>query len=87
MTVHSADGVFAIRRGPWKWIEGAPAKGAEAPRARADEFHAQLYNLDQDIAETKDLAAAQADELNKLKLLLNQQRDQGSSSKRLSLAQ
>jgi len=87
MIVHSADGVFAIRRGPWKWIEGAPAKGAEAPRARADEFHAQLYNLDQDIAETKDLADAQADELNKLKLLLNQQRDQGSSSKRLSLAE
>ncbi len=24
MIVHSSDGVFAIRKGPWKWIEGVP---------------------------------------------------------------
>jgi arylsulfatase A-like enzyme len=87
LIVHSADGVFAIRRGPWKWIEGAPAKGAEAPRARADEFHTQLYNLEQDLTETKDLAATQTAELEGLKALLNQQRDQGFSSQRRSLAE
>jgi len=87
MIVHSADGVFAIRKGPWKWIEGAPAKGAQAPRARAEEFHSQLYNLEQDVAETKDLAAAQTAELEGLQALLNQQRDQGFSSKRLLLAE
>ncbi len=30
MIVHSNDGVFAIRKGPWKWIEGVPVKGDQS---------------------------------------------------------
>ena len=26
MIVHSSDGVFAVRKGPWKWIEGVPVE-------------------------------------------------------------
>ncbi len=54
MVLHSADGVFAIRKGPWKWIEGKPAK-PKPPAMRKDEFQPQLYNLANDIAETADV--------------------------------
>jgi arylsulfatase A-like enzyme len=59
MIVHSADGVFAIRRGPWKYIEGIPADDIKpgVRKTRADEFRAQLYNLQDDPAETKDVSA------------------------------
>ncbi len=44
--VHSADGVFAIRKGPWKWIEGVAAAGQNADsQNRKDNFEPQLYNL------------------------------------------
>lgn len=85
MIVHGADGNFAIRQGAWKWIEGKLPAGNPEVRARAEQFHSQLYNLEQDLAETKDLAAAEPDELSRLAALLNQQRAQGFSSKRLSL--
>jgi len=76
MIVHSADGVFAVRRGPWKWIEGKPAK-PKPPKMRIDEFHPQLYNLAYDLAETedaqKDNPAVAAD----LQALLDRCRDAG----------
>jgi arylsulfatase A len=78
MIVHSADGVFAIRRGEWKWIEGVSAK-PKPPVARKDEFHAQLYNLASDVAESRDLQAAQANVAADLKQLLDQHRQQGHS--------
>lgn len=30
LIVHSADGTFAIRKGPWKWIEGVPVDDISA---------------------------------------------------------
>ncbi len=59
LIVHSADGVFAIRQGPWKWIEGVPADDIKpgVRKARAAEFKAQLYNLQDDPAETRDVSA------------------------------
>lgn len=44
MVLHSADGVFAVRQGPWKWIEGNAAK-PDVQGRRAKECHPQLYNL------------------------------------------
>ncbi len=54
---HSADGNFAIRQGPWKWIEGKPHPQTKPGtlRARRAEFKEQLYNLKEDAAETRDV--------------------------------
>ncbi|MCX7006372.1 MAG: sulfatase-like hydrolase/transferase, partial [Kiritimatiellaeota bacterium] len=57
--VHSSDGVFAIRKGQWKWIEGIPVEDIKpgARKARAEEYHPQLYDLQSDPTETKDVSA------------------------------
>lgn len=79
MIVHSADGNFAIRRGPWKWIEGGyhPDTRPGALRLRADQFHPQLYHLREDIAETRDVAAEHPEIVKELSELLNLYRDRG----------
>ncbi|MBB5035799.1 sulfatase family protein [Prosthecobacter dejongeii] len=77
LIVHSSDGVFAIRQGPWKWVEGVPAPGVK--QRRSDEFHAQLYNLEKDPAETLDLSAQHPDIVEKLSSLLTRYREGGYS--------
>lgn len=48
MLVSNANGVLAIRQGPWKYIEGVPQKkGAKIDKP-------QLYNLENDILESED---------------------------------
>lgn len=81
MIVHSSDGVFAIRKGPWKWIEGVPVDEIKpaARKAHADEFRAQLYNTQDDPAETKDVSAAHPEIVKELSALLNRYRDGGYS--------
>ena len=81
MIVHSSDGVFAIRKGPWKWIEGVPADEikAGARKAHADEFHEQLFNLKEDPAETKNVIAQHPDVAKEMKALLERYRDGGYS--------
>ncbi len=81
MIVHSSDGVFAIRRGPWKWIEGVPVDEIKPAvrKVRADEFHAQLYNTHDDPAETKDMSAAHPEIVQELRTLLHRQRNGGYS--------
>ncbi len=81
MIVHSADGVFAIRKGPWKWIEGVPVDEIKpgARKAHADEYHEQLYNMHDDPAETKDVSAEHPEIVAELRALLNRQRDGGYS--------
>ena len=81
MIVHSSDGVFAIRKGPWKWIEGVPVDEikAGARKAHADEYHPQLYNTQDDPAETTDLSAQHPELVKELTALLNRYRDGGYS--------
>jgi len=81
MIVHSSDGVFAIRRGPWKWIEGVPVDEikAGARKAHADQFRAQLYNTHNDPAEAKDVSAEHPEIVAELRALLNRYRDGGYS--------
>jgi arylsulfatase A-like enzyme len=81
LIVHSADGVFAIRKGPWKWIEGEPVDEVKpgARKMRADEYKAQLYNTLADPAETKDVSAAHPEVVKELRDLLNRYRDGGYS--------
>ena len=51
MIVHSADGVFAIRRGPWKYIEGIPVDEikAGARKARAEEYRKDQAKIEEGI--------------------------------------
>jgi len=55
---HSMEGVFAIRQGPWKLIEGRGSGGFSEPRhyqPQAGEPEGQLYNLDEDLSEELNL--------------------------------
>jgi arylsulfatase A len=81
LVVHSADGNFAIRQGPWKWIEGKahPATRPGALKARAPEFKPQLYNLAADPAEKNDVLDKYPEVARRLEALLNQYREQGFS--------
>ncbi|MFA6544906.1 MAG: arylsulfatase [Limisphaerales bacterium] len=81
MIVHSASGVFAIRKGPWKWIEGVPVDEIKpaARKAGASQFRPQLYNTHDDPAETKDVSAQHPEVVKELGALLNRYRDGGYS--------
>jgi arylsulfatase A-like enzyme len=81
LIVHSADGVFAIRKGPWKWIEGVPVDEIKpaARKAHADEYREQLYDTHTDPAETKDVSAQHPEIVAELRALLNRYRNGGYS--------
>ena len=83
MIVHSNDGVFAIRQGPWKWIEGVHVKEINKKpallKAHASEFVRQLYNLQDDPKETTDVSAQHPEVVKELEALLRKYRDQGFS--------
>jgi arylsulfatase A-like enzyme len=81
MIVHSADGNFAIRRGPWKYIEGKahPAAKPGALKARAAEFRSQLYHLGEDPAEKRDVLDQNPGVAKRLRALLDKYRAQGHS--------
>jgi len=77
LIVHSADGVFAIRRGAWKWIEGIPVDAIKpgARKARAAEHKAQLYNLHDDPGETRDVSVEHSAVVKELSALLERYRE------------
>jgi hypothetical protein len=79
--VHSADGNFAIRKGPWKWIEGIAADDVKpaAKKAHKDQFQRMLYDVKSDIAETKEVSAQHPEVVKELEALLNRYRDGGYS--------
>ena len=81
MIVHSTEGVFAIRKGPWKWIEGVTADEVKSgPKSEhKDEHRPQLYNTTNDPAETKDVSAAHPEIVLELRALLHRYRNGGYS--------
>jgi arylsulfatase A-like enzyme len=81
LIVHSSDGVFAIRKGPWKWIEGVPVDETKpaSRKLNADQFRAQLYNTQDDPAETKDVSVQHPEVVAELRALLNRYRNGGYS--------
>ena len=84
LILQSANGVYAIRSGPWKWIEGIPLAppGKKAPAAtgpKADQFRPRLVNLAADPGETQDVAAAHPDIAQRLAETLRTHRAQGFS--------
>ncbi|MCK5642901.1 MAG: sulfatase-like hydrolase/transferase, partial [Gammaproteobacteria bacterium] len=57
MVINNVRGVMAIRKGPWKYIEGVSAAPLDegARKNLADELQPQLYNLETDISESENL--------------------------------
>jgi arylsulfatase A-like enzyme len=87
MIIHSADGVFALRKGRWKWIEGVPVEEIKdgVRKTRKDQFRSQLYDTVADPAETKDVSAEHPEVVAELKDLLRRYRD-GAFSRELPAA-
>ncbi|MEQ1850810.1 MAG: arylsulfatase [Chthoniobacteraceae bacterium] len=81
LIVHSADGVFAIRKGPWKWIEGVPVDEIKPAlrKTHADQYREQLYNTQDDPAETKNVSAQHPEVVKELRALLIRYRNGGYS--------
>jgi len=84
LILQSASGVYAIRSGPWKWIDGVPLapKGKKAPGAtgpKAEQFRPRLVNLSEDPSEMNDVSAAHPDVVKRLAETLRAQRTQGFS--------
>jgi len=81
LIVHSADGVYAIRRGGWKWIEGVPADDVKpaSRKVRADQMRPMLYDVAHDIGECRDRGTEQAGLATELAALLSRYRDGGYS--------
>jgi arylsulfatase A-like enzyme len=72
--------VFGIRQGPWKYVEGKPAKPANrVPAARKGELTAQLYNLKDDPGERRNLHGEKPEVAARLAALLNAAREKGST--------
>ncbi len=73
---HSGGGTFAIRNGPWKLILGNGSGGREKPRGQRFGVPWQLYNLTDDLRETKNLFSSEPEVATRLaselfKLLAN----------------
>jgi len=87
LILQSANGVYAIRSGAWKWVEGIAAtppgkkkKVAEGPKT--EHYKPQLFNLADDPGETRNVAALHPDVVQRLSALLREQRERGHSSPR-----
>lgn len=81
-TVHqSASGQLAIREGGWKLIATLPRPAGKAgPQGKAAEpSEPELYNLEDDPAETKNMHAAQPEVVARLAMLLEKYRREGRS--------
>lgn len=63
--MHAANGTYAIRMGDWKLVERKPPRQNE------------LYNLKEDVAESKDVVASNADLAAQMQKLLSEARDRG----------
>jgi arylsulfatase A-like enzyme len=80
MVVNNVRGVVAIRKGPWKYIEGIPAAPlSEGARQNLSmELQPQLYRLDKDISETENLVEAYPEVVDELRRTLEEIRTEGA---------
>jgi arylsulfatase A len=81
MITHSCFGIFSIRQGAWKYLEGKPAPGVSARilKVRQRDFQARLFDLAADPQEAQDVLGAHPDVVERLQKLLDRQREQGYS--------
>jgi arylsulfatase A-like enzyme len=72
--------VLALRKGPWKLIPaGAAGAGKGKKGGKRGPSAAELYNVADDIGETKNLAAQHPEMVKEMTALLQQVREQGRS--------
>jgi arylsulfatase A len=79
---HSASGMFSIRQGKWKLILGRGSGGFSKPRSykpNPGEPQGQLYDIEQDLAETNNLYDRHPETVRRLTNLLEKYRRQGHS--------
>ena len=79
---HSGDGMFAIRRGPWKLILGRGSGGnsqADHVKPKPGDPAGQLYHLIEDPGEVTDLYAQRPEIVSELSALLDRYRETGRS--------
>lgn len=69
---HSVAGMFAVRDGRWKLIAGNGSGGREQPTGKPYAQPYQLFDLRQDPAETRDVAAEYPEEVARLSRVLEQ---------------
>ncbi|GIW82188.1 MAG: arylsulfatase [Gemmatales bacterium] len=79
---HSGSGLFAIRKGDWKLIEGLGSGGFSSPKSvkpKPGDPAGQLYNLKEDLAESKNLYLEKPDIVKELQADLAAIRKKGRS--------
>ena len=82
IVLHSGNGVFAIRQGSWKLIQGLGSGGFTQPatvQPAPDGPTGQLYNLVEDMGETNNLYEEKPEIVTRLSALLEKYRQQGRS--------
>jgi arylsulfatase A len=83
IVVHSSEGFFAIRQGQWKLLLAPGSGGVSDPRPGApvekDLPPVQLYDLDADPKETRNLQATHQDVVRRLTTLLEEYQRSGRS--------
>ena len=78
---HSIDGAFAVRQGPWKLIlcRGSGGWSLRENKVPKDAPAGQLYNLSDDVSETRNLYNSRPEVVKRLTELLNKYQKQGHS--------
>ncbi|MCH9022093.1 MAG: sulfatase-like hydrolase/transferase [Planctomycetes bacterium] len=79
---HSAQGMFAIRQGKWKLIIGR-GSGGRGGKGKPTDPPVQLYNMDSDVSETKNVQDKHPEVVEHLTALLERYKREGFSCKRL----
>jgi arylsulfatase A-like enzyme len=74
--MHGGNGIFSIRSGPWKLVK---SDGSEK-NATVKTKHDQLYNLADDLSESKDLAAEHPERVKEMSALLEKIITEGRST-------
>jgi arylsulfatase A len=79
---HSSRGMFAIRQGKWKLVLGLGSGGFSVPmsiKPKHGEPEGQLYNLEEDLAESRNLWSEKPEIVERLTNLLEKYKQQGYS--------
>jgi len=79
---HSSSGVFCIRQGKWKLILGRGSGGFSKPKVikpKPGEPEGQLYNMEEDLAESRNLWNEHPEIVERLTSLLEKYKQQGYS--------
>jgi len=76
---HSANGLFALREGPWKMVFGNGSGGRQQPRGKPFAKPYQLFNLEQDPSETTNIIDQHPETATRLEKRLQRIREQGRS--------